>query len=198
MHAVEQVQQVPAPRARRHHRRARVCGPAVEQGADPVAIARQQQRHDGGEVAQQVTLAHAAGTETDRSAQVQQEPDADFAVFLVLTHVRCLQPRRHVPVDVPHVVAGAVFAQVGKIQPKAAEQRAVVALQQAVEAAHHGPFQAAQQGLGLPCVDAGQRRAGGHAAGCGLRAAPAPPIAQAPEHGIPMGAPGPAAPAGCG
>ena len=52
--------------------------------------------------------------------------------------------RGDVPVDVAHVVVVLVFAQVGQVQAGAAQQRAVVALQQAVEPADHRPLQAAQ------------------------------------------------------
>ena len=53
--------------------------------------------------------------------------------------------RGDVPVDVAHVVARLVLAQVGDIDPDAAEHRAVVALQLPVEAADHPPLQATQQ-----------------------------------------------------
>ena len=67
----------------------------------------------------------------------------------------CLQARRDVPVDVAHVVVVLVFAQVGQVQAGAAHQRAVVALQQAVEPADHRPFEPPQHTLG-----AGPRGAG--------------------------------------
>ena len=62
--------------------------------------------------------------------------------------MRHLQPRGDVPVNVAHIVGRAVFTQVGQVQPGAAQQRAVVALAQAVELADDGPLQAAQQLLG--------------------------------------------------
>jgi hypothetical protein len=46
---------------------------------------------------------------------------------------------------VAHVVVVLVFAQVGQVEAGAAQQRAVVALQQAVEAADHGPLEPAQR-----------------------------------------------------
>ena len=58
------------------------------------------------------------------------------------------QPRGDVPVDVAHVVAVLVHAQVGQVEPGAAPQRAVVALQQAVEPADHRPLQLPQQLVG--------------------------------------------------
>ena len=47
-----------------------------------------------------------------------------------------------------HVVMVLVFAQVGQVHAGAAQQGAVVALQQAVEAAQHGPLEPAQQLVG--------------------------------------------------
>jgi hypothetical protein len=64
--------------------------------------------------------------------------------------MRRLQARGDVPVDVAHVVVGLVLAQVGQVEPAAAHQRAVVALQQAVEPPDDRPFQPAQQAVGLP------------------------------------------------
>jgi hypothetical protein len=85
--------------------------------------------------ARHVALALLAGAEVDRRAQVQQEPRRHLAVFGEHAHVRRLQPRRDVPVDVAHVVVVLVLAQVGQVQPAAAHQGAVVALQQAVQPA---------------------------------------------------------------
>ncbi|MNY40168.1 hypothetical protein D3C86_1748910 [compost metagenome] len=105
--------------------------------------------------------------------------------------MRRLQPRGHVPVDVAHIVAGTVFAQIGKVQPEAAEQGAVVALEHAIEPAHHGPLQAAHQHLGLAGARAAQRRLRGGRdrgeRGSGVRAGPAP-SEQPPEHGLPAAA----------
>ena len=53
----------------------------------------------------------------------------------------------HIPVNVAHIVVVLVLAQVGQIHASAPQQGAVVALQQAVQATQHGPFQPAQQVL---------------------------------------------------
>ena len=91
--------------------------------------------------------------EIDRRAQVEQEPGGDLAVLVVVAHVGRLQARGDVPVDVAHVVVVLVFAQVGEVEAEAAEQRAVVALQQAVEPADHRPLEPPQELLRL-CGDA--------------------------------------------
>ncbi len=41
----------------------------------------------------------------------------------------------------PHIVVVDVFAQVGQVEPLPAEERAVIAVQHAVQPAHHRPFQ---------------------------------------------------------
>ncbi len=120
---------------------------AVEDRAHPVAAPRQQPRHHRREFGQHVALLDLHRAEIDRGAEIEQEPGGDLAVLVVLAHMRHLQPRGDVPVDVAHVVVELVFAQIGQIEPEAAEQRAVVALQQAVETADHRPFQPLQQGL---------------------------------------------------
>jgi hypothetical protein len=71
-----------------------------------------------------------------------------------------VQARRDVPVDVAHIVVGLVLAQVGQVEPAAAHQRAVVALQQAVEPPDDMPLQLPQQAVGL-AGQAGQGLPGG-------------------------------------
>jgi hypothetical protein len=105
---------------------------AVVQRADAVAAPRQQARQHGDEVGRHVALPDVGRAEVHRLAQVEQEPGGDFAILVELAHVRRLQPCGHVPVDMAHVVAVLVFAQVGDVHAVAAEQRAVVAVQQAV------------------------------------------------------------------
>ncbi len=145
-HAVEDVQHVPASAARGDDF-VGVLG--VQHRADPVAVAREQPRQHGDELARQRALAQLLRTEVDRAGQVEHEPGGDLAVFLELAHVRDLQPRGDVPVHVAHVVVQLVLAQVGEVEAEAAEQRAVVALQHAVEAAQHGPLEPAQQPVGI-------------------------------------------------
>jgi hypothetical protein len=108
---------------------------AVEQRAHLVAVAREDARQHRDEIRRHRCACAPARAEIDRRAEVEQEPRRDLAVLVVLAHVGRLQARGDVPVDVAHVVAILVLAQVGEIQAEAAEQRAVVALQQAVETA---------------------------------------------------------------
>ena len=115
LHAVQQVQHVAPPAAGGDHR---VHARAVEQRADAVAVAREHAREHGDELGRDVALALFARAEIDRRAQVQQEPGGHLAVFGEDAHMRHLQPRRHVPVDVAHVVVVLVLAQVGQVQAR--------------------------------------------------------------------------------
>src|SRR6185437_4312554 len=67
----------------------------------------------------------------------------------VLADVRCRKPRRDVPVDVAHVIVILVFAQIREVEPEAAKERPVVAVQEPVEAAQYRPFEPAQRALGV-------------------------------------------------
>jgi hypothetical protein len=65
-------------------------------------------------------------------------------ILVVHPDIGGLKTRGDVPVDVPDIIVILVFAQVGQIQPESAKERPVVAVQQAVQTADHGPLQAQQ------------------------------------------------------
>jgi hypothetical protein len=142
LQGVQQMQHVVAAAARGDHG---VHARSIEHGADAVAVAGQHARQHGDKFGRDIALALLAGAEVHGRAQVQQEPGAHLAVFGEDAHMGLLQPGGDVPVDVAHVVMVLVFAQVGQVHAGAAQQRAVVALQQAVEPAQHRPLEAAQQ-----------------------------------------------------
>jgi hypothetical protein len=98
-------------------------------------------RQDCDEFGQDLPLVLLARAEIDRGAQVQQEPGGDLAVLVVDSNVRHLRARRHVPVDMADVVVHLIFAKVSEIEADAAEQGAIVPLQQSVEPADHRPFE---------------------------------------------------------
>ena len=87
------------------------------------------------------------GAEFDRRGEIEQEPRGDVPVFVVFAYIRGGQPRGDVPVDVANVVVILVLAQVGEIEPEAAEQRPVVAVQQPVQTADHRPLEPPQDVL---------------------------------------------------
>ena len=121
----------------------------VQHRADAVAVACEQPCQHRDQLGRQHALAHAARPEVDRGRKIEQKPGRNLAILLELAHVRRLQPRGDIPVDVAHVVVQLILAQIGEIEAEAAEQRPVVALQQAVETAQHGPLEAAQQPVGI-------------------------------------------------
>ena len=66
---------------------------------------------------------------------------------LYTLHVRRLETRGDVPIDVTDIVVILVLAQIGEIQPETAKQGLVIAMQQPVQATNHGPLQATQDVL---------------------------------------------------
>ena len=97
-----------------------------------------------------------------------------------LAHVGRVEPRGHVPVDVADVVVVLVLAQVGQVEAGAAEQRAVIALQQAVQATDHRPLEPAQDGFGrLLRAGGGMRVSGSRRSPHGFQAASRAPVAAA-------------------
>ncbi len=145
---VDQAQHLHAPAARRDG----ALDPAgVEHRPHTVAVTRQQARQRGDKIDQQAALLAVLAAKIDRWAEIEQEPGCDFAVFHVLAHIRRVHAGGDVPIDIADVVLGLVLAQIGKIDPVAVEQAAVVALQQAVQAADDLPVQALQDALRRLC-----------------------------------------------
>src|SRR5439155_960686 len=87
------------------------------------------------------------GPGIDRRREVEEKMRVDLAVLEILTHVWRIEPRRHVPVDMTDVVAEGVLADVREVQALAFEDRAVVALKEAVEPAHDGPLKTLEPAL---------------------------------------------------
>jgi hypothetical protein len=131
---------------------------AVEDRAHAITVPREEASQQGDEIHRHGRLLHFLRAEVDRAGKVEQEPGGDLAILVVLAHVRRLQPRRHVPVDVPHVVAVLVLAQVGEVEPVAAEECAVVTLQQAIQPADDRPFEALQDRVRTAARRLGWRR----------------------------------------
>ncbi len=85
--------------------------------------------------------------EAHRGRPVEQEPDGQLPIFHILADEGGVHARGHIPVYVPDVVARLVLAQIGKIQPGPIKERAVVALQQAIQSSDHLPLEAQQKRL---------------------------------------------------
>jgi hypothetical protein len=65
----------------------------------------------------------------------------------VFAHVWNVHAGRRIPIDVSDVIFGLVFPQAREIEAIAKEQRPVIALELAVEATDHFPFEAMQDAL---------------------------------------------------
>ena len=141
---VDQAQHLDAPAARRDRP---LDAAAVEDRPDTVAVAREQPRQRRDKIDQHRALQALHRAEVHRRAQVEQEPGGDLAIFDILAHVGRVHARGDVPVDVANIVFGLVFAQVGKVDPVAVEQAAIIALQQAIQPADDLPVEALQDAL---------------------------------------------------
>jgi hypothetical protein len=148
--AGEQVEHMAATAARRQHG---VDAVAIEDRADAVATAREEPSEQGHELSRNAPFGEPVGAEVDAGGEIDQEPGGMLAVLRELPHVGLLETRGDVPVDVANVVVMLVLAQVGEVEAGAAHQRAVIALQQAVEPAQDRPLQALQERIGTFCID---------------------------------------------
>ena len=138
----------------------------VEQhGTDPVAPAGQHVRQGRRDLGEHEVLLPVDGPEGHRRRVVEHEPRGELAVLDVLAHPRLVEPRRHVPLDVPRVVARHVLPQVGEVEAGPAEQAAVAALQQPVEPPDDAPLELPQQPLGAQPRAGAARSSGGAAEG---------------------------------
>ena len=122
---------------------------AIEDGADPVAVARQDARQRGDDIDEHGPLVAIVGgrPEVDRRAEVEQEPRRQLAILVVLADVRRRQTCGHVPVDVPDVIAELVLAQAGEVDAVAAEEAPIVALEEAVQSADDLPVEVLEDAL---------------------------------------------------
>ena len=130
---------------RRDRALGRQPGAAIEDCADAIAVAREEAREDRNELRGQHAFPYGLRTEFEGTAEVGEEPGGHFPVLLEFAHMRHLQARSDVPVDVAHVVPGLVLVQVGEVHAEAAKERPVVPLQHAFETPDHRPLEAAQQ-----------------------------------------------------
>ena len=124
-------------RCRRRRRRT-----ARRRGCRGASAARASTVTNSADTARLRTLSRAEvdrGTRSSRNHAVTSRSSLNSRTYGVCS------ARGDVPVDVAHVVVVLVFAQVGEIEAEAAEQRAVVAVQQPVEPADHRPLEPAQE-----------------------------------------------------
>ncbi len=141
---MQDVEDVPPPRARRDHR---VDAAAVEERADAIAVSAEGAREHRHELGGDRSFLDLRGAEVDRRAQVEQEPRGELALLVVDPDVGRLHACGDIPVDVADVIVQLVFAQIREIDAETAEERSIVAVEQAVEAAQDRPLEAAKDRL---------------------------------------------------
>ena len=141
LHPVQQVQHLAPAAARGNYG---VDAIAVEERADPVAVRGKDARQHGHEIVGHRALLDCLRAESDRWREIEQEPRGDFAFLVVFAHVGCGKACRDVPVDMADVIVIDVLAKIGQIEPVTAKQRAVVAVEHAVEPTDHRPLEPPQ------------------------------------------------------
>src|SRR4051794_4160770 len=150
----------PALARAQHARVARAEGHDAEPVAAPRGHVADGKRHALGHVG----LAPVGGAEGHRGRDVEHEPRGHRALAHVHAHVGLLQPRRGVPVDLAHVVAGEVGPDHGELRARADLRREVLARDEALDALHHREVERAQDrgrdgpGPGLGRAALGRRR----------------------------------------
>ena len=114
--------------------------------AEPVAAARRGVADRDRDAFGDVGLAALAGAERHRRRRVEHEPRDEHALCELDAHVRLAGARRHVPLDAPDVVARLVGPHLPELAADARERGAVVAREQAVDAATDRQLERAQRG----------------------------------------------------
>ena len=91
-----------------------------------VVVLRGGEGQHGGDFGDDVLLQAVRRAEQARGGDVHEEHHREFALLLVDLDVWFARPGGDIPVDVAHVVAGAVFADLGKRHASSAESRMVL------------------------------------------------------------------------
>ena len=104
-----------------------------EDDAHLVLIAAGRAGQRGGHLGQQFALTGRTAAKVKTAADIDQQHDGEFALFLKHLHVRTTKARRHIPVNIAHVIAGVVFAHFGKRHTAPLEGRMVFACEEIVD-----------------------------------------------------------------
>lgn len=97
-----------------------------EDAAHLVVVLRGREGQHGGDFGLQVFLQAVRGAEHPGAADIHQEHHRQLALLFVDLDVGRARAGRDVPVDVAHVVAGAVFAHFGKRHAASPEGRVIL------------------------------------------------------------------------
>ncbi len=147
-------------------RRQRLILAAAEgEDAEPVAAPRRDVPDRERGAGRDVALAPLGGAEAHRGRDVEHEPGDEHALGEVDAHVRHVRPRRDVPLDQPHVVAGHVRPHLRELGSLAVAGRAELAREQPVDAAADVELQRTQKRGGevAPAGERAHATAGGRA-----------------------------------
>ena len=117
---------------------------AEREHAEPVAAPRRDVADGERDALGDVDLAPVGGAEGHRGRDVEHQPRRQRALADVHAHVRLLQPRGRVPVDVAHVVAGVVRPDHRQLGAGADLRRQVLAGDEALDPLHHRQVERAQ------------------------------------------------------
>ena len=98
-----------------------------EHDADFVVVLNGRESQRGGNFGHHIALHLVDGAEVERATDIDQQHHREFALFLEHLHVGSVEPRRHVPVDVAHVVAELVFAHLAEGHTAPFESRVILA-----------------------------------------------------------------------
>ncbi len=121
----------------------------VKHGPDAIPVACEQpcQRRD--EINEHCPLdvlrLHCA--KVHGGTEIEQKPSGDLAILGVLADIGRVHSRGDIPIDVADIISRLIFAQIGKVDPIAVKEAAIVALQQAIQPADDMPVETLQDAL---------------------------------------------------
>ena len=144
-HLQEHADEADAALARRHEER---IGVAVREQAQAVAAPACDVADGEHDALGDVGLAAQRRAEAHRLRGVEHEPGRERALGDVQPDVRLVHARGRVPVDQAHVVARLVRPHLRELHRDAQRGRAVIAREQALDAAANRQIERAQRGLG--------------------------------------------------
>ena len=98
-----------------------------EDRADAVVVADRREREDRRDLRSDLALGPSAAAEQARGGDIDEEHERQLALLDVALDEGAPGPRRHVPVDRPHVVAVDVLADLGELHAAPLEDAVVLA-----------------------------------------------------------------------
>src|ERR1700736_1066763 len=97
----------------------------VQNQTDLIAVANGGKGQHAGHLRGQIALGQRAGSEISRSTDINYQKYGELTLLRELLDERTPGTSRHVPVDSPNLVPGAVFAHLVEVHSPALEHRVV-------------------------------------------------------------------------